>query len=305
MNPVDYFKALGDQTRLRLLNLLLHREYNVNELVEILSMGQSRVSRHLRILTDAGLLTVRRNGLWAFYRVAEHDDVRKLTDVVGSLIRDPSFDIDLHRAHELVLERQNETRRFFDSMAEDWDAIKRNIIGSFDLTSEIIDRVDRCGVAVDLGCGTGDLLPALLTRAEKAIGVDNSPEMLKKADTRFVGRADAIDLRIGQLEHLPLRDGEADVGVINMVLHHLPEPSSGIGEGHRALSRGGSLIVVELETHQRESMRTRYGDRWLGFPRADMERWFEAAGFEIGECTTFPLQQNLTALLYHLRKAAD
>ena len=298
-NPVGYFKALADDTRVRLLNVLAGRELNVNELVAIFEMGQSRISRHLRILADAGLVTVRRDGLWAFYRAVDNDD-RISASVAPLLKTHPTCREDNKRAAEVARAREEESRRFFDAIAEDWDAIKRNIIGPFDLAGQIARRVPRCPVAVDLGCGTGDLLPSLLLSAEKVIGVDNSPEMLKKAARRFQGEEHRVDLRIGQLEHLPMRDSEAGAAVVSMVLHHLPEPDRGIAESARVLEHGGELIIVDLDKHRNESVRTRYGDRWLGFPAEQIEQWVSGAGFRVLERTSFPLRQGLSALFYHL-----
>ena len=300
-NPVEYFKALADDTRLRLLNVLSEQELNVNELVAIFGMGQSRISRHLKILADAGLVTVRRDGLWAFYRAFGDGQGTLLPSTVSPLLKThPRYRDDTERAAAVARMREEESRRFFDAMAEDWDAIKRDIIGPFDLTGQIARRVPRCGVAVDLGCGTGDLLPALLLSADKVIGVDNSPEMLKKAARRFQGEEHRVNLRIGQLEHLPLRDSEARAAAINMVLHHLPSPAEGIAESARVLDNRGELIIVDLEKHRNESMRSRYGDRWLGFSPGQIEQWASEAGFRVLERTSFPLKQGLSALFYHL-----
>lgn len=300
-NPVNYFKALADDTRIRLFNVLSDLELNVNELVAIFGMGQSRISRHLKILADAGLVKVRRDGLWAFYRTTGNEQDSITFPALTRLLTTHSRYLDdSERASAVARMREEESRRFFDAMAEDWDEIKRDIIGRTDLTGQIAQRIPHRKVAVDLGCGTGDLLPALLSSAEKAIGVDNSPEMLKKAAKRFQGREDRVDLRIGQLEHLPLRDSEAGVAVINMVLHHLPEPFEGVLESARALEPKGELIIVDLEKHRNESMRSRYGDRWLGFSPDQIEQWGSEAGFRVREKKSFELQQGLSALLYHL-----
>lgn len=303
MIPVEYFKALADETRVRILNLLIFREFNVNELVDMLAMGQSRISRHLKILVDCGLITCRRDGLWAFYSAVESGQGGRFIDSIRYMFKESrTLKGDISAARKAINESHKRAIRFFDSMAEDWDSIKRDIIGGTDLAGEIGLRLNPCRVAVDLGCGTGDLLPPLLGSAEKVIGVDNSPEMLKKAELRFTGSDDRIDLRIGQLEHLPMRDGEADCAVINMVLHHLPEPASGIVESFRVIRDGGYLAIVDLEKHNLESMRSRYGDRWLGFTKKEIEGWLTGAGYTIQESARFELKKGLKAIFYLSRK---
>ena len=299
MSAVTFFKALADETRLRILNLVLFREFNVNELVNILNMGQSRISRHLKILTDSGLLAARRDGLWVFYRTENEDRAKKFIDSISFLflVNEKCKD-DLVRAGEVLKTGRQEAKRFFDELSSDWEALKRGMIGKLDLGAEIAERLQECNIAVDLGCGTGDLLPALLKKANTVIGVDSSPRMLEKARRRFAGNGEKIQLRIGELEHLPLSNEEADCALIILVLHHLPSPVAGILEARRVLGNKGRLIVVDFTKHRDESMRSRYGDRWLGFSRAEMEDWLKEADFKIDENVEFPIKGNLTIALY-------
>jgi ArsR family transcriptional regulator len=205
------------------------------------------------------------------------------------------------KAKQLVENRKKKTALFFDKMAEDWDSMKREIIGDFDLGRIITDRLKPCRVAADLGCGTGDLLPVLAGKADTVIGVDNSPKMLEEAKKRFDGNG-KISLRIGELEHLPLRDGESDLAVLNMALHHLQSPYAVLEETSRTLSKGGRLVLSDLDKHGNEEMRTRYGDRWLGFDANELENWLETAGFAVEESAQYPLKKEMKANVIIARK---
>jgi ArsR family transcriptional regulator len=296
----QYFKALADSTRIRLLNLLLKHELNVNEITTIFNMGQSRVSRHLKILTDAGLLLSRKDGLWAFYSSVKSGDGLRFIEAIRYLFSDDhDLTQDLASAENVIEERTLRSRDFFNALAGDWEKLKKEILGDFDLGGAILDLVDsRARSSADLGCGTGDFLALLKKRCDRAIGVDNSPEMLDLARRRFSGDGKRVDLRLGELEHLPLVDGEADLAVMNLVLHHLPSPVLGVREAHRAISKGGSFIIADFEKHTDEKLRSSYGDRWLGFSGDDIKDWLVDAGFHLLEMRRFSLAGGLSVCIY-------
>jgi ArsR family transcriptional regulator len=298
VKTVNFFKALSDETRLRLLHIFTHYELNVNEIVDIMGMGQSRISRHLKILADVQLLTFRRDGLWTFYSAATGGEGYRFKEAINYLFEtDPVFAKDLEKAKHILDERSRETVRFFNSIAEDWTKLKREIIGDVDLNGLIMDNIPSSATIVDLGCGTGDLLGLLKEKAHRVIGVEKSPRMLEEAARRFAGHETGIELRIGQLEHLPLREAEADLAVINMVLHHLPDPVKALQEVHRVLKKDNTFIIVDLLTHHQESMRERYGDRWLGFSEIEMKNWLESSGFSIKKMESFDLKKKLKGFL--------
>jgi ubiquinone/menaquinone biosynthesis C-methylase UbiE len=294
-----YFKTLGDETRLRLLNILCFQEFNVQELMEILDMGQSRISRHLKLLQNSGIIESRRDGLWAFYRAVDQGPGLRFTDSIRYLFEeDQIFESDIARAAEVLRTGKIQSRRFFDSLAPDWEVMKRSIIGELDLVGEIVNRVPRTESAADLGCGSGTLLTGMAGRVKTVVGVDSSREMLAEARRRLEIKGRKFDLRIGELEHLPLRDQEVDSAVINLVLHHLRNPREGLLETRRILRKAGTLIVVDFCKHEEEIMRSRYGDRWLGFSTREIELWLEEAGFTIEEQQLFPVRMGLTVVLY-------
>ena len=181
MELLNYFKALSDKTRLRLFNILTHYELNVNEIVSVLGMSQPRISRHLKVLLDSGLISFRRDGLWIFYSV-NNGDSRNFIDSIKILLNSESeFTTDIERCEKIIKDRSVETTRFFNKVAGDWSKLKQNIIGSFDINKTIAQYMKKCRLAVDVGCGTGDLIPTLLANADNVIGVDRSQKMLGQA----------------------------------------------------------------------------------------------------------------------------
>lgn len=323
MQPtLAHFKALADETRLRLVHILHTHELSVNELVGILDMGQSRVSRHLKILSNTGLLQSRRDGLWVFYSVAKAGPEAAFVKAVLPFVTlTPQLRQDIELAERCLEERARKTRQFFNTIAEDWDALNSSILGDFDLPAAVAAAVPAsCALAVDLGCGTGAVLARLLAVAQGVVGVDGSPRMLDMARRRFsaldvpvhaptlsggetVGHTPArageqrVSLRIGELDHLPLRDGEADFACINLVLHHLSEPMAALAEIRRILRPGGLLLVADFDKHDNEGMREIYGDRWLGFDEATLRSLLADAGFRVRGITPHTVEKRLTLLL--------
>lgn len=302
MELVRYCKALSDETRVRLMALLMRHELNVGEIVQAVAMGQSRVSRHLKILLDAGLVEVRRDGLWAFYSAVDDGRPRVFLDGASAMLEDEVvIGTDLARAEEVLRERVESTREFFDAVAENWDSLARDVLGDLNLASEITGRLGQVKVAADLGCGSGDLLAELAEKSLQVIGVDNSQKMLDTARTRFASDhklSQRISLRIGELPHLPLRDWEADFAVLSMVLHHLSNPEIAISEAGRVLKMGGKLVVADFDRHTNETMRTVYGDHRLGIAQSEMEGWLARARFNVQNVAVHPVNMGLSVLVY-------
>jgi ArsR family transcriptional regulator len=280
MTTIEFFKALSDRTRIRLMNILLHHELGVNDLVSILETGQSGISRHLRILTDAGLLRCRRDGVWAYYSAAANGEGQRFLDAVRYLFaEDTRLTDDLRRATEFREEARQRRRNFFNAIAADWDRLKREILGELDLNGLILEHLGTSyDVALDLGCGTGELIAELRSRARLVIGVDSSTSMLQEARRRFVKANGAVDLRLGELEHLPVGNGEVDLAVISMTMHHLESPAAAIAEVARVLRPGGEFVLVDFAKHDDESLRRKYGFRWLGFTEEEIRAWLSGNG---------------------------
>lgn len=286
VNLLDTIKSLADPVRLRIAAVLLDGELSVNELVELTGMGQSRISRHLKILTDSGVLQCRRDGLWAFYSAAAAGEGQSFISSISSFLADDSFKEDREKAVSIRRARAEKSSRFFDKISGEWSSLKRLAIGDIDLDGEIVRRLEGYAVAADLGCGSGELAKSIALRDHRVIGVDSSAKMLDAAKRLFEAEGIMSDFRMGQLEHLPMRDGEADAGVVAMALHHLPEPSSALAELFRVIRSGGIAVIADYDAHEREQMREKHHDLWLGFSKKELSRMITAAGFSVAESET-------------------
>lgn len=300
METVNYFKALGDETRLRIVNLLSKNELNVNEIVSILNMGQSRISRHLKILSDSSLISSRKDGLWVFYKANVSDFSGELIRLIDTKLKSEGiFSLDIIQLDKYIKERGERGKEYFNKIASDWKKIRREILGELDLNSEIVKSLGKCGCTADLGCGNGELAEQLLSKSVKVIGVDRSPGMLEEAGKylKSLGR-ERFDLRLGELAHLPVRDGETDCAVINMVLHYLDDPLIAVMEAGRVVKSGGRLVIAELDSHRDESLRSSFGHRWLGFSSDTVKSWIEGSGFTLKKSKSFTAAKDLNVILY-------
>jgi ArsR family transcriptional regulator len=256
----------------------------VNELMEVLGMAQSRVSRHLAILREAGLLSDRRDGTYVFYRFAipEEGPWREAWRlVVRTLGDDPTAERDADSLSQVMDARAARTRSFFDSVGPEWDAL-RKVFNDDALRARAIDRLVPRGLTVaDVGTGTGILAAELHRLGLSVIAIDNSSRMLDAARTKLhAAGIDDVELRAGDASRLPLADGEVDAAFAHMVLHYLPSPSEAVREMGRAIRPDGSVVIIDFVRHQHEWMRQELGVAWLGFSDDEVRTWFDEAGLE-------------------------
>lgn len=308
MNASRLLKALADDTRLRIAHLLAHGELTVSELVAVLDMSQPRVSRHLKILAEAGVAVARREGQRAYYRAMDHGQARLLLSGLEPLFAaEAQLAQDLAAAEEVRQGRVQETARIFSDLAEDWRAVRRGLLGDFDLESALLERLpETLGSVADLGCGPGELLERLSGRAGARIGVDNAPGMLDVLRQRF-GDAPDVSVRMGELTHLPLADGEVQAVVLSLALHHLAEPWRALEEASRVLAPGGLLLVADLAPHNRADLQKTFGHLRLGLAPDELAAWLEAAGFAAPSPDIITLETGLRltlALTYTIRPSA-
>ena len=280
----ETLKVLADSTRLRLLGLLAHGEFTVQELTLMLSMGQSRISRHLRLLSEAGLVTVKRQGTWGYYRIGTanpfFNEIRP--SIEEHLEELPARRADLGALSRILEERRLRSKAFFDRYARQWDRLAREILPLPDYGNHLMEVLPSVVRLVEIGVGTGTLLADLRSRAQEIVGVDHSPAMLEEARERIASVGmEGVDLRLGEMSHLPLSDAEAQGALLRMVLHHAPQPTRVLEEIARVLSPGGRLVIADLMRHEKEWTRERMADLWLGFEREELVGWLSAAGFDL------------------------
>jgi len=278
-------RIFGESTRLRLLALLDREELSVRELCACVGMAQSRVSNHLRVLREAGLLIERHAGRSTFLRLANPDTgtmAERLWEALrAELVALPEHDADLERLERVLAEREGGSD-FFDRVAGQWDTISGEFATGQARPRAVSHLVPAEFVVADLGCGTGYLAKGLLGQVRKVIAVDRSQGMLDEASDRLArsARGTEIDLRTGELDALPIADDEVDGAVAGMVLHHLESVDPAIREMARIVRPGGSAVVLEMVPHRESWMRTSLGDRHLGLEPADVLAAFRRAGFE-------------------------
>lgn len=284
--PLDTLKALADPTRLQLLLLLGQTELTVQELTEILGMGQSRISRHLKILAEAGLVAVKRQGTWGYYRQSQDNLLfAEIWPPLQHRLQTAPAQLEYRRRLAAVLDgRRRRSVNFFERHARQWDALSGRVLPLAPYLPALEAALPQGRVLLEVGFGTGGLLPALRQRAERVVGVDQSPAMLQQAADRLAElQLDGVDLRLGEMTHLPLADAEAGGAVLNMVLHHAPTPVAVFRELARVVAPGGGILVADLQRHEQEWVREDIADQWLGFEQAELLAWLQASGLEFEE----------------------
>ena len=276
----DTLSALADATRARLLLALDRHELTVGELCAITQLPQSTVSRHLRILNDQGWVSSRADGTSRQYRLAsplEATDRRLWQVVKDQLAAGRQAAQDAERLRSVLARRRTASREFFSTAAGQWDALRTELFGSRAGLAALPALLDEHWIVGDLGCGTGELAASLAPFVARVIGVDASKPMLAAARRRLED-AENVELRAGELEALPIADGELDAAVLFLVLHHVVEPGPALAEVARVLKPGGRVLVVDMLPHEHEEYRQRMGHVWQGFSAEAIGAWMDEAG---------------------------
>ena len=290
---VEVLRAAGEPTRLRILALLVREELAVLELAGILGQSQPRVSRHLRLLAEAGLVERFPDGAWVFYRPAGAGAARALVDHALAAVSpaDPTLTRDAERLVGVSAERAGQAAAYFADNAERWDEIRSLYTAEAEVEAAILEAAGEGPFErlVDLGSGTGRMLTLLGGRARSAVGLDLSRQMLNIARGRVASAGLGVcELRHGDILGTGLGGGEADLVVVHQVLHYLGEPAAAVAEAARLTAAGGRLLIVDFAPHDLEFLRAEHRHRRLGFSDEEIGRWLIAAGLGAVATTSLP-----------------
>ena len=288
---VDMLRAAGEPTRLRILSLLAGEELSVMELSGILDQSQPRVSRHLKLMADAGLVERFPDGARVFYRLSSDGGSRRLVDTVLDLLEDEAGARDHVRLGDVHREREADAAAYFERVAPQWDRL-RSLYVSESAVEAAIERAAGPGPfdrVVDLGTGSGRMLTLLGKKARMSIGLDLSQSMLNIARSN-VARAelDKVELRHGDIFATRLPAQSADLVVVHQVLHYLADPAAAVTEAARLVAPGGKLLIIDFAPHEMEQLREQHQHRRLGFTDEEIREWISEAGLNPTDAIALP-----------------
>jgi ubiquinone/menaquinone biosynthesis C-methylase UbiE/DNA-binding transcriptional ArsR family regulator len=280
---LKYLRALSDPTRLRIVALLDKDELSVNELQEITRMGQSRISTHLGLLQDAGLVQSRREGKRTFYRLSQPangaaGEFRQLA--IRGAKELPEHADDQVNLKRILGRRREQAQVYFNQVAGRFD----RVYGpgrSWQAFGHLLLRILPPLAVADLGSGEGLLSELLARRCRKVIAVDNSEKIVAFGAAKAKkNNLKNLEFRLGDLQNPPVEPASVELVILSQALHHAQDPAKAISSAYNILKVGGQLMILDLARHSFERAHQLYGDRWLGFAESDLHRWLEAAGFK-------------------------
>jgi len=281
------FASLADPTRLRIVMLLRAMELSIGEIAQVLGQSQPRVSRHVKILIDAGLAERRKEGSWVFVSLGERPRVEPLFQLLDRWAEqdgeNPWIAADAARLAAVRADRAAAAERYFASHAGEWDALRSLHVAETEVEAAIARAMagPPIGRLIDIGTGTGRMIELFGPDSDQALGIDRSPEMLRLARVKLAQAGlDRAELRQGDMYTLPMSSGAAETVIIHQVLHYAQNPAAAVSEAARLLSPGGRLLIVDFAPHEREELRSRDAHVRLGFADEAILRYFEEAGLE-------------------------
>ena len=275
-------RAAGEPTRLRILSILSTGEMTVSEMTQALLQSQPRISRHLKLLADAGLVVRFPEGSWVFYRLNETNENYALVDQLIALLPpdDQTLLRDRERLDRVRAERATRAQEYFAANAADWDDLRARHIREDLVEAEmtILLSDTKCDLLVDLGTGTGRMLEIFSSHASRAVGFDINANMLTIARARL-NNPDRLhcQVRQGDCADVPLEDGAAGVVIVHQVLHFLDDPARAVGEAARVLAPSGRVLIADFLPHEVEALRDEHAHRRLGFSDDEVIEWLNEA----------------------------
>ncbi|MBL8782766.1 MAG: metalloregulator ArsR/SmtB family transcription factor [Alphaproteobacteria bacterium] len=298
-------KATAESTRLRLLALFTRGELTVSEVTQILRQSQPRVSRHLKLMSEAGLIERFKEGSWVFYRLSEDGAGRAIVQKLSELLPwdDATLKRDLERLDAVRKQREENAQAYFAANASEWDGIRALHIPEDQVEGALLEFVGPSQVSayLDLGTGTGRILELVAPRASRAVGIDLNGEMLTLARAR-IERASLnhVQVRRGDLFELPYADDSFELITVHQVLHYLEDPSAAVAEAARVLKPGGRLVIADFAPHALEFLRDAHQHRRLGFADKEVAQWFKTAGLSLAGTRALPPrdQSGLTVMVW-------
>lgn len=289
---VDTLKAAAESSRLRILALLSKGDLTVSDLTEILNQSQPRVSRHLKLLLDAGLIERYQEGSWAYFRLSDSEGAREFVHGIVAKLdpNDALAERDLERLALVKHKRQERAAEYFSANAKAWDRIRSLHVpeGAVEAALKKIVGQTPFQSMLDLGTGTGRILEIFAPLYRRGVGIDMSREMLSvaRANLDRAGVAHA-QVRQGDIYMPPVERESFDLVTIHQVLHYLEEPGLAIREAARMLRPSGRLLIVDFAPHELEFLRTEHAHLRLGFSDTQIADWLEEAGLDLEETLDF------------------
>ena len=281
-------RAAGEPTRLRLLALCAHGELSVTELTQILGLSQPRISRHLKLLVEAGLLERFREGTLVFYRISEGSEdaylARTLVDLLPA--NDSELNRDLNRLEQIRTRRAEVAKQYFRENAVSWRQIRAMHVPEAELEKAFMEIVGNKKFEnyLDIGTGTGRIPELLATQVERGVGIDSSTEMLALARTTLEQSGIRhFHVRKGDMYSLPVDDASIDLATLHLVLHYSMDPSPVIAEACRTLKPGGKLVIVDFAPHEEEHLRSEHQHQRLGFTDKEIRSILKACEMKVGK----------------------
>ena len=305
---IEALRAAGESTRLRILSLLAGEELSVMELSRVLDQSQPRVSRHLKLMADAGLIERFPDGARVFYRLSHDAVLRHLIDTVLDMVDGTEGETDHRRLEDVRRERETAAAAYFEQVAPQWDRL-RSMYVSESAVEAAVEKVVGPGPfdrVVDLGTGSGRMLTLLGKKARMALGLDLSHNMLNIARAN-VSKAglDKVELRHGDIFATRLPAESADLVMVHQVLHYLADPQAAVAEAARLVSPGGRLLIVDFAPHDLEQMRDEHQHRRLGFADEEIHRWLAEADLTPSAPVALPPDNDgLTVVIWTAQRPA-